>query len=73
MLYNGSRINVDNSTKTNVGSQGTLNTNPAETTFNSQSTIPFTARYVQRSAIQKGGVSYTGSVTGKVNMYVTYQ
>ncbi|WP_347254649.1 fimbrial protein [Leminorella grimontii] len=73
MLYNGSRINVDNSTKTNVGSQGTLNTNPAEITFNSQSTIPFTARYVQRSAIQKGGVSYTGSVTGKVNMYVTYQ
>ncbi|GKX54807.1 hypothetical protein SOASR030_09190 [Leminorella grimontii] len=73
MLYRGNHLNVDNSSKTNVGPQGTINTSPADTLFNSQSTIPFTARYVQRSAIKKGGASYTGPVTGKVNMYVTYQ
>lgn len=73
MLYSGNRINVDNSTKTNVGVQGTVKTNPADVSFNIQSTIPFTARYVQRNAIQKGGVSYTGAITGRVNMYVIYQ
>ncbi|WP_347254650.1 fimbrial protein [Leminorella grimontii] len=73
MQYGGSRINVDNTTKTDVGAHGTVKTNPQDFSFNSQSTVPFTARYVQRSAIKKGGVGYTGSVTGKVNMYITYQ
>lgn len=73
MRYGGNRINVDGATKTNIGVQGSLKTDPEDIAFNSQSTASFSARYVQRGAIKKGGLNYTGPVTGKVNMYVTYQ
>lgn len=73
MQYGGNRIDVDNTTNTDVGPHGAQKTNAQDLSFNSQSIIPFTARYVQRNAIKKGGVSYTGQVAGKVNMYVTYQ
>lgn len=73
MLYNGAHVNVDNTTKTDIGTQGTTRTLPADLAFYSQSTPPFSARFVQRSQILESGHSYTGPVSGKVNMFVTYQ
>lgn len=79
MSYGGSPIQVNYASeaaasfiKTNTGAQGAIKTNPSDLSFNSQATIQFGARFVQRSAIQRSGSSYTGSVTGRVNMFVTY-
>lgn len=78
MLYNGTRLNVHKmgeattSYKTNTGAHGSIKTNPSDLTYNSQSSASFGARFVQRSAIKRNGVAYTGPVTGKVNMFVTY-
>lgn len=79
MSYGGSPIQVNYASeaaasfiKTNTGAQGAVKTNPSDLSFNSQATIPFGARFVQRSAIQRSGSSYTGPVTGRVNMFVTY-
>lgn len=58
--------------KTSTGGQGTMKTNPSDLSFNSQTTVQFGVRFVQRSAITKSGSSYTGPVTGRVNMFVTY-
>ncbi|MBK5072683.1 hypothetical protein I2492_06610 [Budviciaceae bacterium CWB-B4] len=78
MLYNGTRLNVHKmgeattTYKTNTGAHGSIKTNPSDLTYNSQSSASFGARFVQRSAIKRNGVAYTGPVTGKVNMFVTY-
>ncbi|WP_159566154.1 hypothetical protein [Budvicia diplopodorum] len=78
MSYNGTRLNVHKmgeaitTYKTNSGTRGTVKTDPADLSYNSQSSAQFGARFVQRSAIKRGGVSYTGPVTGQVNMFVTY-
>lgn len=73
ILYNGTHVNVDNTTKTDIGTQGTTRTIPQDLAFYSQSNPPFSARFVQRSQILESGNSYTGPVSGKVNMFVTYQ
>ena len=70
MLYNGTKVDVDNSTLTDTGSHGAFVS--ASEAFDSESTAAFHARYVQNSAITRAGTDYTGAVTGKVNMYVTY-
>lgn len=72
MRYGGSRVAVDNITKTDTGSKGAIKTNPQDLSFNSQDTATFGARFVQTAPIKKSGAIYTGPVTGKVNMYVTY-
>lgn len=66
MLYNGAHVDVDNTTLVDTGAHGTAGAIAAE------STARFTSRYVQRAAIMKSDHSYTGPVTGKVNMWVTY-
>lgn len=66
LLRNGSRINVDNSTRTDTGSHGSASA------IDATSTTTFTARYIQRAAITRSDSPYTGPVTGKVNMHVTY-
>lgn len=77
MFYNGSRINVHkmseapNSYQINTGSHGSVNTGPS-TSFNSQSQVQFGARFIQNSAITRGGNAYTGPVAGLVNMFITY-
>lgn len=70
MLYNGSKVNVDNTTITDTGSHGAFVSASAD--FDSFSTASFHARYVQNSAITLAGTNYTGPVTGKMNVYVTY-
>ena len=72
MRYGGSRVAVDNITKTDTGSKGAIKTNPQDLSFNSQDSATFGARFVQTAPIKKSGAIYTGPVTGKVNMYVTY-
>ena len=72
MLYNNSRINVDNMATTNTGSHGSTRTNPADISFNMASSATFEARYIQRTAITRNGVPYTGPIVGKVNMWVTH-
>ena len=70
LLYNGTKVKVDNSTTTDTGSHGSfVSFTPV---FGSASTASFQARYVQSSAVKRHGLNYTGPVTGKVNMYVTY-
>lgn len=81
MSYNNTRLNVykisENATtsayRVNTGAHGTANINPSDPGFQSQSSAQFSARFVQRSAIRRGGLPYTGPVTGQVNMFVTYQ
>ncbi|SQI44040.1 Uncharacterised protein [Leminorella richardii] len=78
MSYSGARLNVHKmgeavtTYKTNTGAHGSTKTNPSDLTYNSQSQAQFGARFIQRSAIKRNGVAYTGPVTGKVNMFVTY-
>lgn len=73
MLYNGAHIDVDNSTETNVGTQGETKSTPADKSiFDSESTVKFTARFIQTTDITKNGNAYVGPVTGKVNMWITY-
>ena len=66
MLYNGAHVDIDNTTLVDTGEHGTAGAVGAD------STAKFTARYVQRSEITKNGNTYAGPVTGKVNMWVTY-
>lgn len=79
MSYNGSRIDVNTtiapypSFPVSTGSKGQVKTNTQDLSYNSQETAQFGARFVQRSAIKRNGVSYTGPVTGQVNMTVTYE
>lgn len=73
MLYNGNHIDVDNTTEINTGSQGEVRTViPSNIMYYSTSNVSFTARYIQRAAITKNGNHYTGPITGKINMWVTY-
>ncbi|WP_347254648.1 hypothetical protein [Leminorella grimontii] len=71
LFYGSNKINADNVSQVGLGSWGETNTNPKDTSFK-PSIARFTAYYAQRAPIQRNGVSYTGPVTGKVNMYVTY-
>ncbi|HCQ8391314.1 TPA: hypothetical protein OMD89_002069 [Klebsiella oxytoca] len=70
LLYNGTKVNVDNTTVTDTGSHGSFVSVSAA--FDSVSTAAFQARYVQSAPVTQSGTNYTGPVTGKVNMYVTY-
>lgn len=73
MRYNGSRINIDGSTLTSTGSYGTTKIDPSSSpVYDSTGEVNFTANYVQTGPISYGGSSYVGNVTGKVNMWVTY-
>ncbi|HAT2743692.1 TPA: hypothetical protein I8372_001252 [Citrobacter farmeri] len=70
LLYNGEHVDVDGTTLTNIGTRGSyVSTNNNETQiYSSQSAARFTARF-----LQNGQISYLGPVTGKVNMWVTYE
>lgn len=73
LLYNGTKVIVDNTTLTDTGSHGVAKTSPASLPlFDSVSTAAFQARYMQSAPVTQSGTNYTGPVTGKVNMYVTY-
>lgn len=79
MSYNGSRIDVNTtvapfpSFPVSIGSKGQVKANAEDLSYSSQDTAQFGARFVQRSAIKRNGVSYTGPVMGQVNMTVTYE
>ncbi|GAL48471.1 hypothetical protein CIFAM_05_00860 [Citrobacter farmeri GTC 1319] len=70
LLYNGEHVDVDGTTLTNTGTRGSyVSTNNGETQiYSSLDTARFTARF-----LQNGPISYLGPVTGKVNMWVTYE
>lgn len=70
LLYNGEHVDVDGITLTDTGTHGSyVSTNNSETQiYSSPGTARFTARY-----LQNGSISYLGPVTGKVNMWVTYE
>lgn len=73
LLYQGGKVPVDNTTLTDTGSHGTPKIMPdALPLFDSGSSVPFQARYVQSGKVTRSGIDYTGPVTGKVNLYVTY-
>lgn len=73
MKYNGSRINIDGTTRTSVGSYGQVHTNTgAAPSYISAGQAMFTANYIQNGPITVGGNNYTGPVSGKVNIWVTY-
>ncbi|EBW6663838.1 hypothetical protein DP683_25370, partial [Salmonella enterica subsp. enterica serovar Reading] len=70
LLYDGEHVDVDGITLTDTGTHGSyVSTNNSETQlYSSQSAARFTARF-----LQNGQISYLGPVTGKVNMWVTYE
>lgn len=78
ITYGGNRLDVHQTGqtptvyKTNVGTKGNIKTDPSDTGFTSPDTASFGVRYVQRGPVTRGGSNYTGPVTGKVNMFVTY-
>lgn len=78
MTHNGSRLNVHKmgedvtQYKTNTGSHGNIKIDASDTGFNSQSQAQFGARFVQTAPVVRNGTPYTGPVTGRVNMFVTY-
>ncbi|MDX6839700.1 fimbrial protein [Hafnia paralvei] len=72
LLYNNTHVDVDNLTTTNIGDLGSPVTITTSAIFNTTYTAKFTARYIQRDNITSNGIPYTGPVTGKVNMWVTY-
>lgn len=73
LFYNGTKVSVDNTAVTDTGSHGTTKASPASLPlYNSASTASFQARYVQSATVTQSGANYTGPVTGKANMYVTY-
>lgn len=81
MSYLGSRIDVNSTIApyptfpVSTGSKGQVKTNTQDLSYSSQNTenTQFGARFVQRGAIKRNGASYTGPVTGQVNMTVTYE
>lgn len=70
LLYDGEHVDVDGITLTDTGTHGSyVSTNNSETQlYSSLDTASFTARF-----LQNGPISYLGPVTGKVNMWVTYE
>lgn len=73
MKYNGERINVDGVTQTSTGSHGQVRTDAEQVPlYTSNSQAMFTANYIQNGPITVGGNNYTGPVSGKVNVWVTY-
>ncbi|MDG1641880.1 hypothetical protein DA718_21155 [Klebsiella huaxiensis] len=72
LLYNNAAIPTDN-TKIVISGLGTTKAIADSTPlFDSTSIVNFTARYVQTDAIKMNGTEYTGPVTGKLNIWVTY-
>lgn len=73
MKYNGNRVNVDGVTQTSTGSHGQVRTDAESVPlYTSTSQAMFTANYIQNGSITVGGNNYTGPVSGKVNIWVTY-
>lgn len=71
LCYQGNTVPVDGVTKIDAGAFGHYVDGSGA--FNSGGVAGFDARYVQdQMDITKGGVRYSGPVTGKVNMFVTY-
>ncbi|HBM3259791.1 TPA: type 1 fimbrial protein [Klebsiella oxytoca] len=69
---NGTKVNVDNITTVDTGNHGSYKA-PGVPWFDQRTVAPFQARYIQtQNQITKDGGGYSGPVTGKVNMYVTY-
>ncbi|MFM5182969.1 fimbrial protein [Aeromonas veronii] len=79
MRYNNTRINVGKSTdatsvlsKVSVGARAGGSGPNTNRTFTGATPAQFTAHFVQRNPITRGGVSYAGPVSGQVNIWVTY-
>lgn len=73
MKYNGNRVNVDGVTQTSTGSHGQVRTDAESVPlYTSTSQAMFTANYIQHGPVTVSGNNYTGPVSGKVNVWVTY-
>ncbi|MHA6635517.1 hypothetical protein ACX3OY_17180 [Citrobacter farmeri] len=73
MKYNGSRVNIDGTTLTSTGSHGQPHTDTESVpSYTAAGQAMFTANYIQNGPITIGGNNYTGPVSGKVNIWVTY-
>lgn len=78
LTYGGARVNVHQAGETikpyyrvNVGDKGVIKNDTSDGSYLPESTS-FGVRFVQRARITRNGSVYTGPVTGKVNMFVTY-
>ncbi len=66
-------LNPNNLTKTSVGARtGGSGTYYDGRTFTNVTPAKFTARFVQNSPITRNGTPYAGLVSGRVNVFVTY-
>lgn len=72
LLHNNALVPTDK-TKTVISGLGATKTvADSMPLFDSTSIVNFSARYVQTGAIKMNGTDYTGPVTGKLNIWVTY-
>lgn len=72
LLHNNAPVPTDK-TKTVISGLGATKTvADSMPLFDSTSIVNFSARYVQTGAIKMNGTDYTGPVTGKLNIWVTY-
>lgn len=72
MLLNGKRIHVGDGTPVDAGAYGSNGQNNSLPVYRTAAPLALTARYVQYAAITSDGKPYTGSIKGKVNIWVTY-
>lgn len=71
MLFNGNRINIGDSEALDTGSRG-HRAGGGAAIYEAAAPVVLTARYVQHNAMTSSGKPYIGNISGKVNIWVTY-
>ncbi|KML22928.1 hypothetical protein VL10_14615 [Leclercia adecarboxylata] len=70
LSYNGTSVPVDGATYFNAGAFGQKS---PDQSYQPANDATFSAKYVQdKPGITRSGTNYSGAVSGKVNMFVTY-
>jgi hypothetical protein len=71
MLFNGSRIDIGDTRPIDAGRRGRSQQNAAPV-YDAAAPVALTARYVQHAAITYGAAPWTGTLSGNVNFWLTY-
>lgn len=71
MLFNGNRIDIGETTPLNAGQRGRNQQNIAPV-YSAAAPVALTARYLQHAAITRGASDWTGTISGSVNIWMTW-
>ncbi|VUS96406.1 fimbrial protein [Klebsiella spallanzanii] len=72
MLFNGNRINIGDTETLDTGTRGRNIRNHSTPIYDAAVPVTLTARYLQYAAITSGSSTYTGNISGKVNIWMSY-